>query len=1049
MLLVMAAGLFSVLQMRRELLPQFELGFVTVSIPYPGASPEEVEEGICLKIEEQIDGIDGIKKIRSAAYENVGAVVAEIEADADEQRVYNDIQNKVDQITTFPLEAEEPVISRFVFKTPAINVVVYGQTSETALRKLAEEIRDDLTATATISDASIAGARDYEISIEISETELRRYGLTFENVARAVSRASLDLPAGVLKTPSGEILLRAKGQRYTGREYEDIPLISLPSGAFIRLGQVATIIDGFEDVDRFSRYKGQPAVTVPVMKTGNEDVIEVAEATSSYVEHKRAELPEGIGIDTFGDSATMVRDRINLLLKNGSQGFVLVFLVLWLFLRWRLAFWVALGIPISFMGGFWVLHAQDATINMLSLFAFIMALGIVVDDAIIVGENIHAHHRRGSPPSRAAVEGAAEVGWPVVISVLTTIVAFSPLFFVSGIMGKFIAVIPLAVVATLAVSLVEAFLILPSHLKESLQKQDARGGLKQRASHVRQRIDQAVQNFIERRYLPFLKSALDRRYLTVALALGVLIISTGLITGGRIPFIVFPKMDSDYIFAKLIFPLGTPAPTTLAALEQVEEAAWKVEEEMNSRIVSNESLVSHMVTFLGEILRQNSEEGVKGGHVGQVYVELIKAESRTVSSVEFIEKWREAAGEIAGIEQLTFEEAEQGPGGAPVEIRLLGNSLEQLDQAAGELKEELAKFSGVFDIRDDFLRGKWELKVRAKPQAQTLGLTLNDIARQVRQAFYGDEAVRIQRGRDDIKVMVRYPAGDRRSRSNMERMRIRTAQYREVPLLEVADIDFGRGYSTIRRVNRKRAVTVTADVDENLANAEEIIADLSRVEGEGVSPGFLEILRDRHPGLSFDLEGQAAETRESVASLMNGFVYALIAIFCLLAAQFRSYAQPVIVMCAIPIAIIGAIWGHVLLGLSLTLMSLFGIVALSGVVVNDSLVLIDFINRSMRRGSGLREAVEYGGEARFRAIILTSATTIAGLAPMLAERSLQAQFLVYMAVSLAFGLAIATILTLVITPCLFLIVADVKSFFGFRIIRTANVEAGAPSSSET
>ncbi len=1056
MVLIIAGGLFSLMRMRREMFPEFVLDFITISIPYPGASPEEVEEGICIKVEEQIDGIDGIKKIRSSARENVGVVIAELETGTNQMKVFNDLKNRVDQITTFPLEAEEPVISSFVFRRPAINVVIFGDAGEGVLRKIGESIRDGLTATGEITDAGLAGVRNYEISVEVSEAALRRYGLTFDDVSRAISRASLDLPAGVLKTPGGDILLRAKGQRYSGREYEDIPLVTLPDGAIITVGQVAKVVDGFEDVDRYSRYKGKPAVTVQVMQTGHQDVITVVDAVKRYIAARRAELPEGIGIATFQDSSDPVRSRINLLVTNGLQGFMLVFLVLWLFLRWRLAFWVALGIPISFMGAFWVLKAADATINMLSLFAFIMALGIVVDDAIIVGENIHAHRRRGASPYRAAVDGAAEVGWPVVNSVLTTCVAFAPLFFVSGIMGKFIAVMPVAVIATLLVSLVEAFLILPTHLKESFEKQATREVVNETAERRRKKINETIQRFIDRVYTPALIPSLRNRYLTVALAAAGVMVSIGLVTGGRLGFVLFPKIDGDYVFGKVIFPQGTPAATTEAALEKIEESMWRVEEKLKPRLEEGEQLVRHMVTSLGDISRQASEEGVTGAHAGQVYVELLTTERRRIPAQEIMELWREETGEIPGTEQLMFEEAEHGPGGAPIEVRLVGQNLRNLETAAEELKKELATYAGVFDIRDDFLPGKWEIKVKARPEARNLGLNLGDIARQVRQGFYGDEAVRIQRGRDDVKVMVRYPAEERRSRSSVEGMRIRTPQRGEVPLAEVAEIEFGRGYSTIRRVNRQRALTVTADIDETLANAEEIIGSLSRegspangngankgglLKGNPAREGFLHQLKRRYPGISFDLEGQARESRESVASLLNGYVYALLAIFCLLAAQFRSYIQPIIVMCAIPVALIGALWGHLIMGLSLTLLSLFGIVALSGVVVNDSLVLIDFINRKIASGASVEEAVVWGGQSRFRAVILTSATTVAGLAPLLFERSPQAQFLIPMAVSLAFGLIAATVITLFVTPALYLIVADVKARLGFRAVRPAVSES--------
>jgi len=1082
MALILVGGLLSVLRMRRELFPEFSLDMILISVPYPGASPEEVEEGICIKVEEGIKGIAGIKRITSTALENVGSALAELEADADHQKVFNDVKNAVDRIFTFPEEAEEPTVAALTIQEPAVYVAVYGDAPERVLRRIAENVRDDLTATEEISTAFLMGAREYEISIEVSEEALRRHNLSFTQVADAVRRWSQDLPAGKIKTSQGEILLRGKGRRYTGREYEDIPVVTLSEGAMIRLGQIATIVDGFEEVDRYSRFAGKRAVVVQVMRTASQDAIDVVDAALRYIEEKKLQLPEGIGLATCFDSSVHVRDRISLLIRNGRQGLILVFLALCLFLRWRLAFWVAIGIPVSFMGGFIILYTQGATINMISLFAFIMTLGIVVDDAIIVGENIYAHFRQGESPFRAAVEGAAEVGWPVAVSVLTTMVAFCPLFFVSGIMGKFIAVMPLAVIATLAISLLEAFLILPAHLKHSLESSMKRAPeaiLKPGWRH------RAIQRVIDRFYLPILRPALRWRYVTAALALASVIASAGLVVGGRLPFVFFPKFDSDYLVAEVAFPEGTSVGETEQAVERLEKALARVAEETAPDLPEGLSVVKYTLSTVGEISRKGAVPGASGSHVGEILVELLptqirnpssgpvarlqrfarreRAAKRRIPAIEIMDRWREEAGVIPGVEKLTFSGAQAGPGGAPIEIRLLGRDLEHVSQAADELKAKLAAYTGVFDIRDDFVPGKWELKVKAKPQARTLGLTQEDIARQVRQGFYGAEALRIQRGSNELKVMVRYPESQRRTRSDVETMRIRTARNDEAPLSEVAEIEFGRGYSAIRRIDGRRSITVTADLDEATANAEEIVRNLmhggGREDADGPSTkpfwkgllenrkrreqplrGFLPDLTRRHPGLSFDLEGQARETREALGSLVVGFAYVLIGIFCLLAAEFRSYIQPVIIMCAIPLALVGAFIGHIIMGMSLTIISLFGIVALAGVVVNDSLVLIDFINRRAATGEDLLDAVVFGGRARFRAIILTSITTVAGLAPLLFERSMQAQLLLPMAVSLAFGLAAATVLTLVVTPCLYLIVADVKRLVGVEATPTVAEE---------
>lgn len=1049
MALVVIGGLMSLMGMRREFFPEFELDFVTVSVPYPGASPSEVEEAICIRVEEEVEGIEGVKEITSNAFEGLGVVAIELDTSADPQEAYDDVRNAVDRIDTFPDDAEEAVIEKLSIQRSAIYVLVYGDADERVLRRLAENLRDKITATDEVSIANIAGARDYEISVEISEKDLRRYGLSFDAVAGAVSRGSLDLPAGQIKTPGGDILVRAKGQRYTGREFRDIPLLSRPDGTVVRLGDVATIYDGFEDADRYTRFAGKRAIAIDVRQTSTQDMIDVVDTTKQVVEKFRATLPGGVEVATVFDASILVRDRIDLLLRNGAQGFVLVFLSLWIFLRWRLAFWVAVGIPISFMGGFIILKSQGATINMLSLFAFIMTLGIVVDDAIIVGENIYAHYRKKESAFRAAMNGAAEVGWPVVISVLTTIVAFCPLLFVTGIMGKFIAVMPVAVIATLVVSLVEAFLILPAHIKHSLEGSQKRGEDMQPGvrTHV---IDAVIDRFYEPRML---RPALRWRYFTIAAALAAVIVAVGLVAGGRIPFIVFPKFDSNYVLATLEFPEGTPVETTEQAVRQIERGLEQTARKNADRIrpKRDDNLVVGMMSFVGAIMPQGSQSGSAGANVAQVLVELLPTEDRTISSDDILKQWRSATGEIPGVERLTFSGGQAGPGGAPIEIRLLGQNLEDLEAAAEELKDKLGTYAGVFDISDSFQPGKWEIKVRAKPTARAMGITLGDIALQLRQAYYGDEAVRIQRGRDDLKVMVRYTEPERSTRASFQNMRIRNAAGDEVPLAEVAEVDFGRGYAKINRARRMRAITVTADLDETKANAQEIVQELvfgpagrrgggggpmamirAKLKGEKKEPpkGFLPLLIQRHPGVQYDLEGQARNTRESVGSLMVGFAYALVGIFCLLAAQFRSYMQPIIVMCAIPVSLVGALGGHFILGRELTLISLFGIVALAGIVVNDSLVLIDFINRRVREGMTPAEAAVDGGKARFRAIMLTSITTIAGLVPLLIENSMQAQFLIPMAISIAFGLMAATVLTLVITPCLYMAVADVKALFG-------------------
>jgi hydrophobic/amphiphilic exporter-1 (mainly G- bacteria), HAE1 family len=1020
MIFVVTAGLITVLNMRREMFPQFALDMINVTVIYPGATPSEVEEGICIKIEEKIKGIEGIKRTFATARESRGSVTVELKTGADLRKAMDDIRTEVDLIDTFPDEAEDPVIIEIVNRNPAITVAVYGDVGEKLLRETARKVRDELVDTGPISMVSLVGVRDYEIAIEVSEENLRRYGLSFDQVVAAVRSGSLDLPGGVIKTEQGEILVRSKGQRYTGAGFKALPLITLADGTRIRLGDVARVVDGFEETDIRTQFNGMPAALVQVNRTSTEDVIAISDVVRNYVADHRDRMPSGVHLSTWFDLSAMVRDRINLLLRNGSQGIVLVFIVLALFLHLRLSFWVAVGIPISFMGAFMVLDVSGETINMISLFAFIMTLGILVDDAIIVGENVYSHYGRGKSAADAVRDGLAEVGAPVVMAVTTTVVAFTPLMYIAGIMGKFISVMPRAVIAILVVSLGEALIILPAHLYRALGGVNRpRGWLTTLHHRVRRRIDTGLTAVIDRLYSPVLAYVVKNRYFTLSLGVGVLIISLGIIAGGYVPFIFMPKGESDWVIAEVNYPLGTPARITEQAIARLEKESFALNRNFKGRFDGDANLVTHTYSMVGYIPRRDWKPAVVGGHCGEVWIELVSSAQRPKVSVnEVIQRWRSQVGEIPGVDQLSFYTIAGGPAGNPIEIQLIGDDFGQLQAAAGELKAELAGYPGTFDVTDDFKPGKPERQIAIRPGARSLGVSMGDLARQVRQAFYGEEALRIQRGRDDIKVMVRYDEGDRKSLAGIEDMRIRTADGRQVPIDAVAEIRSGSAYSKIRRVNRRRVITVSSDIDEAAGNASQIV--------DALRSGFLPKLVSRHPGLAFDLEGQAKRTQESLDSLKHGFSLALMGIFLLLATQFRSYAQPVIIMIAIPFGLIGAIGGHLVMGLAFTMISIFGIVALSGIVVNDSLILIDFINRAVRGGMAVEAAVMQSGRARFRPVLLTSVTTIAGLFPLLLERSFQAQFLIPMAVSISFGLLAATVLTLLFVPALYLIIRDIS-----------------------
>lgn len=1048
MIFLFIAGGFTVYNMKREMFPQFNLDMIDISVRYPGASPEEAEEGICLKIEEQLKSLENVKTMYATAMEGYGGVTLELEAGTDINEKLDEIKSEIDLIDSFPEEAEDPEIQEIKNNDPAIYLAVYGDVDEKLLRQTAEKIRDDLVESEYISLAGLIGVRDYEISIEVSEENLRRYNLSFDQVSAAVKTGSIDLPGGKIRTRGGEFLVRTKGKKYYGDEFEQIPVVTREDGTEILLGDVATVSDGFEDSNRKARFNGKPAAIVVVRRTDSQDTISISETVFEYIDKNKKNMPDGVTLGYWFDMAELVQDRIDLLSWNGLQGIILVFLVLALFLNLGLAFWVALGIPISFMGAFLILDYLGASLNMLSMFGFIMTLGILVDDAIIVGENVYTHYKMGKTPKQAVIDGVAEIGSPVVMAVTTTIVAFAPLMFLSGIMGKFIAIMPQAVICILAFSLVEAFLILPAHLEHGLTplKQSTSllfrilffplsitmwiiGELSYVHRPIQQGVEKALKGVINKIYTPLLKYCIKNRYFTLAIGLGIFIVSLGLIGGGHVPFLIFGKTDSNWMIAEVIYPLGTPFEMTEKTIKKIEKGAFELNNHFRDRVVGGKDLIVNNFSQVGIIPRRDWKPGVYGGHCGEAWIETVPASMRPdIAAPEITAKWRELTGDILGVEQLTFTIIQGGPGGNPIEIQLAGKNLDQLQKAADELKGEIAKYPGTMDITDNFRPGKMEIQAKIKKGAKPLGVTMADIATQIRQAYYGDEVMKVQRGKDDIKVMVRYSKAERETEASIDDLRIRTLDGRQIPLNQVADITIKRGYSSIQRVDRKRVITVISDINEDVANAQKIVQDLKM--------NYLDKLMTRYPGVTYDLEGQAKRTEELMESLGKGFGVAIMIMFLLLASQFRSYIQPVIIMTAIPFGLVGAIVGHYVTGLDLTMFSIFGIVALSGIVVNDSLILIDFVNSKIRSGMRINDALIEAGRNRFRPVLLTSVTTVAGLFPLLLETSFQAQFLIPMAVSISYGLMAATVLTLVFVPALYYAVHDLVGLF---IVRDQNL----------
>ena len=1022
MILILGTGAMTVSKLRMEIFPEFSADVISVSVVYPGAAPAEVEEAICVRIEEAVQGLEGIKEISSNASENVGTVSIEVQPGFDIRKLLDDVKSRIDAIDTFPDEAEEPTSREIVISREVIYVAISGETDEQSLKVVGELVRDEISALPDVTQVTLLGARPYEIAIEISETSLRQYNLTFNEIAQAVRRSSLDLPGGSIRSTGGEILLRTKGQAYVGEDFENIVLRARADGTHLLLGDVATIVDGFAETDQFGRFDGKPTVIVKVSRVGDENALQIAEDVKEYIKVAQSRLPDGITLTTWADFSRILDGRLNLMLKNGQVGFLLVLLSLALFLRLRLAFWVALGIPISFLGAIGLMPTIDASINLISLFGFIVVLGIVVDDAIIVGENIFRHHQMGKRGLRAAIDGAQEVAVPVIFAVLTSIAAFSPLLMVPGQMGKFMKLIPQIVILALIFSLIESLLVLPAHLAHSRIQDEKEGNRQGRWHRFQSLFSDGLLRFVDHYYRPLLERALEWRYVTLCCGIATLFITVGLVGGGWIKFVFFPPVDADNVVAVLEMPRGTPADVTAEAIARIEKVAMEIREEIEPEVP--EQIFKHMLATVGDqpsvrIQQQNSDAyggAFSAAHLGEVNVELTPAESRSISASEISRRWRERVGPIPDATTLTYS-SNLFSLGDPVNIQFAGQSYDELQMVSAKLKARLADYPGVTDISDSFRPGKKEVKLTLTRAAETLGLTLVDLGRQVRQAFYGEETQRIQRGRDDVKVMVRYPAAERRSLGDLEHMRIRTPSGAEVPFAVAADAEIGRGFASIKRKDRQKVVNVTADVDVKIANANEIIADLTA----SVLP---EILAD-HPRVRYSLEGEQREQAETMAGLGGSFMFALMMIYILLAIPFKSYTQPLIVMSAIPFGVVGATWGHLILGMDLTMLSMFGVVALTGVVVNDSLVMIDFINKMRAEGMSPAEAIREAGAQRFRPILLTSVTTFLGLTPILLEKSLQAQFLIPMAISLGFGVLFATFITLLLVPVLYLILEDV------------------------
>ena len=1069
LILIVLAGLSAVLTMPQKSFPDIDVPIISVSIPYLGAAPEEVEQGVCIRVEEELDGVEGVKEIRSVANESLCSVTVELFEDADESRALDDVKNRIDALDTLPEETEQPIINLATSIRPVIDLAITGPDDERTLKVLGQRVRDEIAALPGITQVSLVNTRPYEISIEVSESDLQRFGLTFSQVAEAVRARAIDLPGGAIKTEDGEILLRTKGQVYWGEEYERLVLLSRPDGSLVYLSDVARVVDGFEDTDQSLRFDGQPAAIIRVSRIGSEDILAITGAVMAYLDTSAQALPEGVKLTVWNDNSRLLEDRLATLLDSARQGFLMVLLLLALFLRPVLAFWVSVGVPVAFMGALYLTNYVGLSIDGISLFGFILVLGIMVDDAIVVGESVHSRQREGGTPLIGSIEGTQRITIPVIFGVLTTICTFLPMLQGVGSSGQIGAVIATVVICCLIFSLIESQLILPAHLGNK-QTKTAKGevylllvplmvivllqfswstssfvglaialmtvvyaldrlGLTddpaKRLIAAQSRFSASVEALIDGSFRRIVQRATQARYTTLAMAFAFFLSGVAVFGSGRLPFSFFPPLAADQVIAQLTMPLGTSSEITEQAVRHLERIGEAIREELNEQYAAGPP-VTHILASVGGSQGGglgppgSGGGGASGGHMGEVTLQLTPSQSRTISTKEVAALWRERSGSIAGAVELKFNSSLFSVGNA-IDIQLAGNDVDELREVAAGLRAELARYPGVIDITDSFRSGKQELKLKMTPEGEALGLSLGALAQQVRQAFYGEEAQRIQRGRDDVRVMVRYTEAERESLASLDDMRVRTREGSEVPFRTVANASLGQGYSSIKRADRKRVVNVTADVDRTQITADEVVGDLSR--------SYFPVIRAEHPRVSLSLEGEQRQSGEYLVSLVFPFLIALFAIYALLAIPLRSYVKPFILMSVIPFAFIGAIWGHQIMKLAglvsgLAMMSILGMIAAAGVVVNSSLILVYAINQRRDAGSTMADAVVDAATSRCRPIVLTSMTTFVGLMPLMFNTSVQAQFLVPMAVSLSFGVLFATVITLLVVPSIYLLFED-------------------------
>jgi multidrug efflux pump subunit AcrB len=1028
---VIAFGLLYLGQMRYSVFPELPPDTVSVQIAFPGASPEEVEEGVILKIEENLDGLDGVERVTSVSVENFGSVTVEATLEADIDKLVTEVKNAIDRINSFPVDAEEPVIFEQKARIRTLSVVMYGGADLADLKYVAEQFRDELLANDKVSQVAINGLPSREFSIEVSEADMRRYNLTFAEIAEAIRGANINISGGKIDTRDEEILIRARNRSYHPEGLLNLAVRSGDRGSsVVRLRQVATVSEQWEDVPNRTFYNGQPALILVIDKTIEEDILEIAEIAKAKV----AEFNESysqIQTKVVDDRTIPLLQRINLLVKNGLIGLFLVLAMLGFFLNLRLSFWVSVGIPFSFAGMFIVAFLSGLTINVISLFGMILVVGILVDDAIVVGENIFAHYEKGEPAVTAAINGTLEMIGPVTTAIMTTVLAFLPFFFLDGFLGKFIWHMAVVVVATLLFSLVEAFVVLPAHLAHSK-------GLRRHGddSPIRKKIERIIHKLTHGIYAPMIRAAMAHKWITMVTPIALIFVTVGLIGGGFIGLTYFPFIDGDTLPINVKLVAGRQEADTRALLERIEGVCWEVNEQLKSEREDGQDVIIGIRrdvggSAAGDVGASLTASGGSGGgsHIGNLTLELLDGEVRSMDSYEIAALIREAVGPIPDAEELTFGRVSFF--GKPVSVSLLGNNLEQLNLARDLLKAELQQFTSLKDVTDTNQEGRRELNIRLKPKAEALGLTLQAVAGQVRQGYFGQEVQRIQRGRDEIRIWVRYSKEDRSAIGFLERMRIRTPDGREYPFADLAEYHIERGITAINHLNKRREIKVEASLAHETADLPPILAEIS----EEVLPRVLGQVQ----GVTASFEGQSRDQAKTMRSMRQGFMFAFIGMVILVILVFRSYLQAGVILSLIPMAVLGAIWGHGIQGIQLNSLTLYGVIALSGIIINDSIVFVDQINRSLRNGMKVYDAVYNAGISRLRPILLTSLTTSVGLAPIILETSRQAQFLIPMAVSVAYGLLFGTLVLLLLLPAGYLAVNRIRLAW-CRMVRGEQLE---------